>query len=227
MTWARRILVGLIGLHLAGCVSVDPPRPPGGAGGPAVSSAFEPEQPAPLVRAQLPEPPPPKSSLLPSPSPLVPASATFTTQQAAAMMDGSKVRVRVRAWVNGRPIFEDELMHAVGPVVLELERMPEPQRSEKIAEVFGATLDHMIDQEVMYQDAVKKLEKHNPKALAKLRDMVDEEYEKRLKKMRDAGVPEDRIKQFGYIAHRIMERDMISMEYARSRIICRGSSRWS
>jgi hypothetical protein len=79
-------------------------------------------------------------------------------------------------------------------------------------------LDHIIDQEVMYQDAVKKLEKGNPKALGKLREVVDQEYEKRIKKLRDAGMTDDKIKQFGHIAHRIMERDMISMQYAQSMV---------
>jgi parvulin-like peptidyl-prolyl isomerase len=221
MTWARRIVVALLGLHLAGCASLAPPAiAPGGAGGLATESRFdnEPQTPAPQARGQLPDPPPPESKLLPAVSPLAPSTPTITVQQATALLDGSKVCVRVRAWVNGRPIFEDELMQALGPSLIGIEQMAEPQRSEKIAELMNVVLEHLIDQECMYQDAVKKLEKFNPKALAKLRHMVEQEFDKRLKKMRDAGLAEDKIKQFSHIAHRILERDMIAMEYARSRI---------
>ena len=45
---------------------------------------------------------------------------------------------------------------------LELQRLPEPQRSEQMATAYNEALDTVIEQEVMYQDAVKKLEKNNP-----------------------------------------------------------------
>ena len=228
MTCARRILVGLVGVLLSGCVS-------GGLAaldeGPSVTRAqvSEPSAPLPQVpetggkpKVSLPAPPPAQSNLLPAPSPLQPLQAPLDIQQTTALLDGSKICVRVRAWVNGRPIFEDELMHSAGQELIQVDGLREPQRSEKIAEIFDKVLDHMIDQEVMYQDAVKKLEKGNPKALGKLREVVDQEYEKRMKKIRELSEDkikaERHIKQFGYIFHRIMERDMISMQYAHSMI---------
>ncbi len=221
MTWARRILVGLSGLLLSGCVS-------GGVAGLDDVAA--------LARSQVPEPadkpadngkpnlslptaPSEQSKLLPTLSPLVPASATVNVQQATALLDGSTVRVRMRAWVNGRPIYEDEVLHSAGPQMQMYQNLRNPQRSEKFAEIFNATLEQMIDQEIMFQDAVKKLEKGNPKALGKLHDMVEEEYDKRVKKLRDIGMPEERIKSFGYVFRRTLERGMIAMQYAQSRIV--------
>jgi peptidyl-prolyl cis-trans isomerase SurA len=107
----------------------------------------------------------------------------------------------------------------VGPFVMEAARLPEPGRSEKVAELFTMALENMIDQEVMYQDAVKKLEKHNPKALAKLREMVNNDFEKRLKKIREAGASEEQIREFAHTARRNLERENIAGEYARNRII--------
>lgn len=225
MTWPRRILVGLSGLLLSGCVSgglanLD------GDGPAALARAQLPDSSAPLPKTDpsakptmsLPSAPAAQSNLLPPVSPLAPASAPVTIQQATALLDGSKVRVRVRAWVNGRPIFEEELIESVKPHLFGLERLPEPQRSEKIAEIMNIRLEQMIDQEVMYQDAVKKLEKFNPKALGKLREEVDQDFDKRMKKLRDAGMPEPQIKEFGHVFRRMLERDTIAQQYATSMI---------
>jgi parvulin-like peptidyl-prolyl isomerase len=232
MAWGNRILGGIlavaIGVLPAGCIADRTARIDTGHG---LLTDFD-ETPR-LTRAQVPEPgtppagapragltlPTAQSNLLPQGNPVVTTSATIINpQQAAALIEGSRVRLKVRAWVNGRPIFDDELMHAVGPFLAEASKLQEPQRSEKVAEMFSTALEHMIDQEVMYQDAVKKLEKFNPKALGKLKEMVNNDFEKRLKKMRDAGITEDAIREFGHIAHRMMERDTIATEYARNRI---------
>src|SRR6202023_1840071 len=121
--------------------------------GPLVAMGTEPDAPS-VIRAQLSDPTPPQpfkpatalktplalpslqNDLLPKGNPLLPVSNTVGAQQAAALLDGSEVRVKIRAWVNGRPIFNDELMQMVRPAVHDLIKMPEPQRSEKIAEVF-------------------------------------------------------------------------------------------
>jgi hypothetical protein len=121
MTRARRILVGLVGVLLSGCVS-------GGLaaldGTPSVARAQVPEPSAPLPqvpetggkpKVSLPAPPPAQSNLLPALSPLQPLQAPLDIQQTTALLNGSKICVRVRAWVNGRPIFEDELLHSAGP----------------------------------------------------------------------------------------------------------------
>lgn len=190
-----------------------------------------------LARAQLPDPAPPQpfnsanatktplplppapSNLLPNGNPLLQISSTIGAQQAAALIDGSQVRVKIRAWVNGQPIFHDELLQVVGPSLQQIVKMPEPQRSEKVAQIVNAALEQLVDQEVMYQDAIKKLEKVNKSALDKLKEYVDQDYEKQVKKMREGGVPDEYIAAAAHVARRMLERRLISEEYARNRIM--------
>jgi len=128
------------------------------------------------------------------------------------------VRVSVRAWVNGRPIFDDEVMQMAGPDLRRVLSFPEPTRSEKMAELYNSVLDSMIDQEVIYQDAVKRLEKLNPTGLEKLKGFVDEEFDKQLTRMRAANVTEEQIREMEPAARRILERNLVAGEFARSRI---------
>jgi hypothetical protein len=129
------------------------------------------------------------------------------------------MRVVVRVWVNGRPIFDDEVMQMAGPDMDRARRtLSEPQRSNKTAEILNAVIDTIIDQELMQQDAVKKLEKHNPRGLDKLKEYVEQEFDKAMARMRKANESEERIRELEPVARRILERSLISQEYARSRI---------
>jgi len=129
------------------------------------------------------------------------------------------VAVSVRAWVNGRPIFEGEVIQMAGQDLRRIQAsFPEPQRSEKMAEMINSVLDGIIEQELMYQDAVKRLEKVNPTGLDKLKEYVDQEFDKNLDRMRRANVPESDIREIEPIARRLLERNLISGEYARTRI---------
>lgn len=211
------------GLTPAGTLVPDPPA------GPTPGGAL-------LARAQLPDPVPPQpfnsanasktplplppapSDLLPNTNPLLQASNTIGAQQAAALINGSQVRVKIRAWVNGQPIFHDELLQVVAQDLRDVAKMPEPQRSEKVAEVINKALEYLVDQEVMYQDAIKRLEKANKSALDKLKQLVEEDYQKQVKKMREGGVPEEYISGAAHVARRMLERNLIAQEYARNRI---------
>ena len=153
-----------------------------------------------------------------APMPIETTSQKAEIQQASYTNRGT-VRVRVRAWVNGRPIFDNEVMQMAGP---ELSRLPNgltnAERTVKMAEVVNSAIEQLIDSELMFQDAVKKLEKNNPSALDKLKEFVDLEFDKTMEKMRKAGVPEKDIRELEPAARRMMERNLISSEYARSRI---------
>ena len=129
-------------------------------------------------------------------------------------------RITVRAWVNGQAIFDEEVMQNISPSILRsLAGMPEPQRSEKLAEVFNQTLEQIIEQEVIYQDAVHKLEKFQPKSLEKLKTAAAEDFEKQLNKIRSEGkAKEEAIKEFQREMRRQTERSFIAMEYMRSRV---------
>lgn len=130
----------------------------------------------------------------------------------ASLTTRSPMAVSVRAWVNGKPIFDDEVLEAAKPGLLEA------KRAGKMTELFNSILDQLIDQEVLFQDAVKKLEKANPKGLDKLKEFVEYEFDKSVQKMREANWPEDQIRKIEPVARRMMERNLISMEYVRSRI---------
>ena len=240
MTWGNRLrwgfLCGSIGLLATGCQGGPAAGFGGRVPGPMVAVGAEPDAPS-VIRAQLPDPTPPqpfnpatalKTPLsLPSPqtdllpkkgNPLLQVSNPVDAKQAAALLDGSVERVKVRAWVNGRPIFNDELMQMVGPSLRDVVKMPEPQRTEKVTEMFSTALDHLVDQEVLYQDAVKMLQKANPRALDKLKELVGQDYEKQVTKMRDGGVPDEYIRATAHVNRRMLERNLISQEFARNQI---------
>jgi parvulin-like peptidyl-prolyl isomerase len=114
--------------------------------------------------------------------------------------------------VNGRPIFDDELMQWAG------QGLEQAHRDGTMTEHFNAKLDELVDQELMYQDAVKRLEKVSPHSLDKMREFVDQEFDKSLQRWRQAKLPEDQIREIESTARRLLERSLISTEYARSRI---------
>jgi parvulin-like peptidyl-prolyl isomerase len=124
----------------------------------------------------------------------------------------------VRAWVNGRPIFDDEVMNAIPPAAMRpLSNMSESQRIEKLTEIYNQVLDQIIEQEVVYQEAVRKLEKANPKTLEKLKQLAEQDFEKQLSKIA-AKMPPHELKELQRSMRRQMERSFIAMEYMRSRI---------
>lgn len=240
MAWKRRWLgVGVIGLSgwlLTGCASDLPPyampvrsfaadisetsaRPQvrSQVGDSPLGAPVKPASPASAGLLQV-ERPPSFMDGVKTPAVLVPPPPGTGVLQASLSSRGT-VRVRVLAWVNGRPIFADEVKQAGGEVLESVNRLPDSQRAEKHAELTKAILEQIVDQELMYQDAVGKLAKVNPKALEKMKDYVDNEFDKTLVKMRQAKWPEERIKELEPTARRMMERNLISTEYARSRIM--------
>jgi hypothetical protein len=126
--------------------------------------------------------------------------------------------ITVRAWVNGKPIFDEEVMQSIpGSAWQALARMPDSQRIERLTDIYNKTLDHIIDQEVAYQEAIQKLQKANPVTLDKLRNLAAQEFEKQLDKVAKQITPEE-LKELEKSLRRQMERNYISMEYMRSRI---------
>ena len=188
-----------------------------------------------LARLQQPETPPlkvPAINVPPMPlAPLTqaenPALAPLPTTGVPELPSGAKQisltgprpnKIMVRAWVNGKPVFDDEVMQNIPRSAFQqLAKMSEAQRAEKITELFNQTLDQLVEQEVIYQEAIRKLEK-NRTTLDKLKTLAEEDFEKQLRKIRQSGVPEDQIKEFQRQMRRSMERSFIAMEYMRSRI---------
>lgn len=217
MAWHRRWLgFGLIGVSAwlaGGCAS----QLPDWAQSKQSMSTFITEPGSPRLRGQMPDTL--KVVQITAPQPLdTPPPPISGTEQVSYTNRGT-VRVRVRAWVNGRPIFDGEVMQMAGP---EINRLPvglsSAERSLKLAEIVNSAIEQLVDQELMYQDAIKKLEKGNPHAIGKLKEFVELEWDKSLQKMREAGVPERDIREIEPSARRMLERNLISSEYARSRI---------
>ncbi|MCI0377359.1 MAG: peptidyl-prolyl cis-trans isomerase [Gemmataceae bacterium] len=152
--------------------------------------------------------------------PVLPPPPLPGTQQASLTAAAKSVRVSVRAYVNGKPLFDEEVIQMIPRGAWrDLQTMSEPQRSERLAEAYNQTLDKLIDMEVAYQDAVKRLEKINPRALDKLKGIAQQEYDKQLKTIRESkGIPEDQLREMENLLKRQMERELISTEYMRSRI---------
>jgi peptidyl-prolyl cis-trans isomerase SurA len=124
-----------------------------------------------------------------------------------------------KAWVNGKPIFDDEVMYRVGPEMRRIQSLPEPRRSEVLNEMFGQALETLIDEEVAYQDGVAKLEKANPRALDKLRAFMNKEIDKQLGRWEKSGITPEQIREIEPVHRRVFQRNFLSSEYVRSKVM--------
>jgi parvulin-like peptidyl-prolyl isomerase len=216
--WIAGILLGIsAGLSVTGCFTGGVYQVPEHESlsadltaevAPRVARGQQLDPPDPRLRGQLAPPvavPPPP-----------PAGYNGTTQ-----VSGRTVRVNVRAWVNGKPLFDDEVMQGISPALMrDAATMQEPRRTERLTEAYNQALEAIIDQEVAYQDAVHKLEAGNKKALEKLKKYATEEFEKQIKRIRDGNrATEEQIKEVEHLFKRQTERNLIAGEYMRSRIM--------
>ena len=90
-----------------------------------------------------------------------------------------RVAARIRATVNGVPIFEEEVGSHASQFLLQLRGLPEPDYSQKRREVLKEALDQLVERELILQDASKKLRKGGPQALKKLKDGAAKEFDRR------------------------------------------------
>src|SRR5947207_3658129 len=119
----------------------------------------------PAASAGVPPKTPAAAKSLAAPGPSAPPLPETDTKQ-TSLIAPRTTKISVRAWVNGRPILDDEIMQTIPQgAYKQLANLSSTQRAEKLAEYFNQTLDQIIEQEVVYQEAVHKLEKGNPVAL--------------------------------------------------------------
>ena len=217
---------GLVGLVSLGCVAADYPGRPSPRE--LIRDLMLPEEPTatrmqrgddkPILLAQAPTPAatsalPPITLPAPPPVPgLIPPPPSIGGMQQASMKSVRTQRANVRAWVNGRPIFDDEVL-----LSLELGGGFRDPTADKITAAYNQVLTSIVEMEVAYQDAVNKLQKGNPRALEKLKEAVDQEFEKQARQIRKA-VPEDKFRELAPTLRRQLERQFIGTEYLRSRI---------
>jgi hypothetical protein len=140
-------------------------------GCPASQAAQAP--PAPQV--QMPQAPPP------------PGGITQVAAMPGAVGPRATQEITVRAWVNGRPIFDQDLLGDSAIELLQISQMAEPQRTARKTDILKKSLQRLIDNELILQDAYRKL-KENKAALEKLRELAEKEFDRSLPK---------RKKQFG------------------------------
>ncbi len=215
----RKLAACLAGLHMAlvaGCWTTQSAMVPTKGESLVADLTFE-EAPR-LARMQRAEAPPtgvaPKIGI---PTPVT-ANPPLGDTKPVSLVAPKQKSMSVRAWVNGRPIFDDEVMQAIPQGAFRvMASMPEAQRTEKLADIYNQTLDQIIEQEVVYQEAVGKLEKANPRTLEKLKQLAEQDFEKQLNKIRTQ-IPEQELKELQRSMRKQMERSFISMEYMRSRI---------
>jgi hypothetical protein len=184
----------------------------------------------PTVRGQRPE-----TEGLPQTPPLSPPSGQVVpvTARKAPPMPGAppdnRYRATVRAWVNGRPIFDQEVMssyYADRKALTQIYSLPPDERSAALTKHFNQQLNKLIETELIYQDALAKIDK-NARLLDKLKTAANKEFDKELGvMMRESKVKS--LEQFRAVLakfdltlegmRRDREKNFIAMEYMRTRI---------
>lgn len=142
----------------------------------------------------------------------------------ADLLPGDRTQVRVRAWVNGKPVFDDEVMLGMAREMRGIVKVSAEERPRYQTKVFNEVLNGLIDRELILQDAFTKLEK-NPKMLDKVRQAAGKAFDKKLTKI-VADTKSDSVESLKRLIGRERletmrrqdERDFIASEYVRSRI---------
>lgn len=200
-----------------------PPVPAAAAGAVPLQISHDQSLTPRVARMQLDEPAAPPNSRVAAVRPvnLAPGEADL----APPSQNSPFPSVRIAARVNSQPIFCSELEAAAMPSLLELRHLPEPQAAAKRREVLEKILEKMIEEEVVVQDALRKLE-GNEKMLDKLKELARKEYQGWLQRtLEKTGLSKE---QFEHEMQRAgltlaarqkqIERNFLVMEYMRSRV---------
>jgi peptidyl-prolyl cis-trans isomerase SurA len=218
------------GLILSGCLMQPPATLPVSRDTPFVLDVPDTDKHTTTARfqqAEMPAPPQPLTGQIPPP-PGQPAAPTPGLQPVGlSALNKSPGTVHVRAWVNGKPIFEDEVFNILGPQLRKIiTEAPPAQRDDEMQKAFSKTLETLIDNELLVQEALRMLEK-NPKFLEKMKSYASKEAQKQIAgQMRRMEVPT--IEEYKVVllgqgttlesVRRMLERDMIAGEFLRAKI---------
>src|SRR5262245_3031155 len=156
MRWHLLVVSGLVTISAAGVGC--------GSDRPMVAAANTPPQAAPpaeigppaVARSQKDEPA--KSNPI---QPVKHTSILDSLPDYSEDVTSGQVAARIRATVNGVPVFDEEVQAAGYQVFQLIRQLPEPERSRKYREIFMETLDQLVEREVILQDAFTRLEKIN------------------------------------------------------------------
>lgn len=160
--------------------------------------------------------------------PLLPASFLDTQPAREGEQKADRRAARIWATVNGKPILEDEVRESSHHILVELRNLPEPLRSQQEKELLRRERDRLIEQELLLQDAYRRLNKAGSQYLEKMREAAGKQFDRTLRAykthyklktdeelknfLRSQGLSLDGIR-------RQKEREFIATEYLRSRVM--------
>jgi peptidyl-prolyl cis-trans isomerase SurA len=101
-----------------------------------------------------------------------------------------ELRIKVRAWVNGQPIFDDDIYQTIIPDIAQLLRqhLTQAEFAKRQAEIYKIVLDQFIDRELLYQEAIRKLSQaNNDKMIKKLNEIAKLEFTKKIRLIEERG----------------------------------------
>jgi hypothetical protein len=167
-------------------------------------------------------------SQLPEPSRTAqPPQAPGTTQPASGPAPApvgfdTHLSVRVRAWVNNQAIFDDEIKNRMpGDDLRQVYSLPPDQRDAALQKLYLRTLDSLIDQELLQQDALRKLEK-NPKFMEEIKGEARKDADKQINAIvKNNNIPSVEAFKQGLLArgttfeslHHLLEREYLAATY--------------
>jgi hypothetical protein len=101
-----------------------------------------------------------------------------------ALIDGAPVDSKIRAAVNGAPIYDEELQAACYMHLQMTERLAEPERSQRRVVITNAELEKLIEREVILAEAMARLKK-NKDAQEKLVEAASKEFDRYLRGIKE------------------------------------------
>jgi hypothetical protein len=156
-----------------------------------------------------------------------PASAVVLP---AVARGGGEVAVRVMAYVNNSPIFENELRDAAAQRMRELAGLVEPERTNRRRQIFQQEMDKIIERELILEEAFAKLKKMPPKVMEDVNRAASKEFDQRIRDIKqNSGIATDEQLKAAFEAQgvsmtgmrRQVERSFIAMDYVRNLIFPR------
>lgn len=140
---------------------------------------------------------------------------------------GTETAARIRATVNGVAILDEEVREAVYPYLVETQKLPANERPAAQKKIFEAELQHIIEREIILQDAFGRL-KERPLVMEKFKEAASKEFDKKVREMRKrfniksdeefkAWLQAQGLTPMGI--RRQMERQFMAQEYMRSRVM--------
>ena len=135
---------------------------------------------------------------------------------------------QIGATVNGEAILNEEVYATAFQALQGARGLPEPERTQKINEVWNQSLTQLVEREVVLQDAFGRLQGKGDAFLKKLKEAAAKEFDRQWVRaiMQSTNVKNDReLKEFlrsqGMsleMVRRQWERNFMAMEYLRSRV---------